>query len=316
MTTWQLFNEREQQLKLEIKDTENKKKLFKTLERQLQHAQRDAEQLLEEIRQKEEGLDKLDSYSFRNWLYQWTGKLEHMREEKKDHLAVLELHRRQLMLSIRQFEQEMTTLVAQLDEQNIDILQARLMIVHGEKRHYLAQHEPQVFQQLEQLANRESYYMQMNKEINEAILAGDRAHTALNDALSHLNNAKDYSNWDTFFGGGLLSTYLKYESVDEANLYIVHAQQRLQAFQNELKDIEQLETAFSVESDGLVRFADYFFDDIFSAFTVHQQIKNSREKITTTMNDIQKTLFKLKRQQLEVENHLREVQQQEQQLLQ
>ena len=66
------------------------------------------------------------------------------------------------------------------------------------------------------------------------------------------------------FGGGLIATHLKHDALDESENYLHNAQIALQRFQNELLDVQDMSTkSLAVETDGFVKFADYFFDDIF-----------------------------------------------------
>lgn len=316
MTTWQQLNEQEQQYRLQLKDAKKKKQLFETLERQYQHAQQDAEKLVVQIRQHEEDLTRLDSVSFRNWLRQWSGKLDGLKKQQEDRLAVLDIHRRQLMMSIQQFEEELTELVVALDELDIEAIEARLTLVKLQKKMYIEQHKPAIYEKLMQYEEAESYYKQMQKELREAIRAGEKALQALVDVAQHLGKTKDYSAVDMLTSGSLVATYLKYDAIDEANLYIVNAQQRIQQFYNELQDVAELETtSFQIEPDGLIRFADYFFDDIFSALTIHQTIKNSAGKVIQAKQDIIQTLQKLTEKQGEVNDQLQDIAAKEQQLL-
>lgn len=97
------------------------------------------------------------------------------------------------------------------------------------------------------------------REINEAIQAG-------NEALRCLENAKDYlssaSNWGLLdiFGGDLLTTFVKHSKMNRANEQIQAARTALMAFQRELHDVQELGD-LKVETGDLLGFADYFLTD-------------------------------------------------------
>ena len=61
------------------------------------------------------------------------------------------------------------------------------------------------------------------------------------------------------FGGGLIATHLKHDALDQSENYLHSAQIALQRFHNELLDVQEMSTkSLHVETDGFVKFADYF----------------------------------------------------------
>lgn len=66
------------------------------------------------------------------------------------------------------------------------------------------------------------------------------------------------------FGGGIIATHLKHDALNHSENYIHSAQIALQRFHNELLDVHVMSTkTLQIETDGFVKFADYFFDDLF-----------------------------------------------------
>lgn len=53
------------------------------------------------------------------------------------------------------------------------------------------------------------------KEIREAVQAGQRALISLNDAERYLDSAGGWGLWD-MFGGGFLSSMIKHSKMDDA----------------------------------------------------------------------------------------------------
>lgn len=58
----------------------------------------------------------------------------------------------------------------------------------------------------------------------------------------------------------------------------------------------------SVERDSFVTFADYIFDDIFSAWTTHSKINNSIDHINETIRGLEHTIVHLEEQLKEDQN--------------
>lgn len=94
-------------------------------------------------------------------------------------------------------------------------------------------------------------------------------------------------------GGGMISTAIKHNHMDDAKQRVHLAQQRMRLFQKELNDISsQLRVEFNVQ--GLLTFADYFFDGLIVDWVVQgriketlQQVDHHRRKIQTLLNDLQ-----------------------------
>ena len=75
-----------------------------------------------------------------------------------------------------------------------------------------------------------------NTEIREAIDAGNRALSALEEAARHLQAARGLGLWD-MLGGGFLSSLLKHSKMDDAQRAMNRAEQELRAFGRELADL-------------------------------------------------------------------------------
>lgn len=129
------------------------------------------------------------------------------------------------------------------------------------------------------------------REINEAIQAG-------NEALRCLENAKDYlssaSNWGLLdiFGGDLLTTFVKHSKMNRANEQIQAARTALMAFQRELHDVQELGD-LKVETGDLLGFADYFFDGLLADLLVQSRISNARKQIDNAIQRVKYILGQL-----------------------
>lgn len=53
------------------------------------------------------------------------------------------------------------------------------------------------------------------------------------------------------------------------------------------------QTALKVDIDGFVTFADYFFDDIFSAWSIHSKIATSQNQLRRVLDDVSNTILGL-----------------------
>ena len=77
----------------------------------------------------------------------------------------------------------------------------------------------------------------MKKQLGEAILAGERALTALSDAQDKLKSAKNWGLFD-LLGGDFIATLVKRSKMKDAGALIGEVKRALAAFQRELHDVE------------------------------------------------------------------------------
>ncbi len=133
--------------------------------------------------------------------------------------------------------------------------------------------------------------MNQNKEINEAIAAGERALSSLREAQEHLRRA---SNWGfvDMLGGGFLSTLLKHSRMKDASCCLEQARGDLCRFRDELLDVRQDELNLNI--DGFLSFADYFFDGFVADWMVQSQISQTRERVSDAIGRVETVLARLR----------------------
>jgi len=118
------------------------------------------------------------------------------------------------------------------------------------------------------------------REVREAQSAASRAAQALEVVADHLGSARSWSAYDTFFGGGLLSSAIKHDRMDEAARAAAEADRCLLALRTELADVGGLgATAPELAIDGLTRFLDIWFDNIFTDFAVRDRILRAQDAV-------------------------------------
>lgn len=133
--------------------------------------------------------------------------------------------------------------------------------------------------------------MNQQKEISEAIAAGERALSSLREAQEHLRRA---SNWGfvDIMGGGFLSTLLKHNRMRDASCCLEQARCDLRRFCDELMDVRQDE--LNMDLDGFLNFADYFFDGFVADWLVQSKISQTREQVSGTIGRVETVLARLR----------------------
>ena len=138
------------------------------------------------------------------------------------------------------------------------------------------------------------------KEIGEAILAGNAAYAIAEKIFSELDSADGWNTWDMFGGGGLITHMAKHEHLDDAQDLVENLQDKLRSFKTELADVS-INTDMQVNIDGFLRFADYFFDGLFADWAVADRISESMSAVQKTRNQIGHLVDKLTKMKEESE---------------
>ena len=126
-------------------------------------------------------------------------------------------------------------------------------------------------------------------EINEAIMAGERALAALKKAETDLGTARIAGVVD-IIGGGFLTNLFKHAKLDDARRDIENAKYELQAFSQELDDIPGL----NIDVGGFLTFADFFFDGLIADFFVQTKINESRSQVAEAIRRVEDIIRRLR----------------------
>ena len=144
-----------------------------------------------------------------------------------------------------------------------------------------------------QIENEIAFLENQQKEIQEAINAGNQAFYIAQKILEDLNSAKNWSTFD-LMGGGLIADMAKYDKLNKVQDQIQDLQNSLRGFRTELADVtERISGNLYVEIEDFLHFADYFFDGLFTDWMVYDKINDSRNRTMQTSDQIQKLLGQL-----------------------
>ncbi|WP_157631514.1 hypothetical protein [Catelliglobosispora koreensis] len=117
-------------------------------------------------------------------------------------------------------------------------------------------------------------------ETEEARDAAASALEALGRVDSLLSSASNWSTYDTFFGGGIISSSIKHSRLDEAARAADAADDALTKLRHELADVQGAAAVMPGLAIGeFTRFADVWFDNIFSDLSVRGRIKDAQANV-------------------------------------
>ena len=149
-------------------------------------------------------------------------------------------------------------------------------------------------------------------ELLEAINAGKTALHTVNEVLETLDNAEGWSTWDVM-GGGLGVDLAKYEELDNAQEQIEQLQVELRRFKTELADVE-ITADLQITVDGFLKFADFFFDGLFTDWAVLDHINQAQSRVENTKGQIKRVLTLLKKMHEDVDVQIADEKERQEQL--
>lgn len=292
----------EKQIHLRTRLDEREKLVTKKdimLEQQREHQEKKRE--LEATLSKEQlDLHKMDSFSLVNIWRKWQGTHNTIRKEEAEEAAKAELKLNEHEKMCLELEEDLVNVSKQLKEYSNAESDWKSFLI--QKENWLRDNNESVADEMDDYLNKYADLNVLIKEINEAIGAGNTALGLLRSAKGNLDSAKSWSTYDTFFGGGMISTMVKHSNLNESEDTIHKAQHQLRKFEAELADVKDRSyTALTVERGSFITFADYFFDDIFAEWTMHNRIKNSIQNVENVMRQVQGIVSNLEQKRSDIE---------------
>jgi hypothetical protein len=120
-------------------------------------------------------------------------------------------------------------------------------------------------------------------ELDQAGQAAGAARRALAVVRDKLGDASGWSTYDTFFGGGMFSSAVKHHRMDEAAQAAAYADRCIALLRTELADVAGMGlTAPQLAMDGMTRFVDVWFDNVFTDLAVRNRIKQAQENVANS----------------------------------
>jgi hypothetical protein len=137
-------------------------------------------------------------------------------------------------------------------------------------------------------------------ELNELYRARDDAEAAvqaLAEVQDRLGTAANWSTFDTWVDHGMIANAIKHDRIDQAAQAAAVADQRLAALRTDLSELGGYEpTAPRLEISGGFKFADIFFNNIFTDLAVGRQIRDAQDNVYRSVRQVQALQDRLKDQ--------------------
>ncbi len=286
-----------EQLNHRLEAAKDKKRHKQKWEAQLQSYRKDLEAKKEDadrqrkrLEKEEEDVDKLSGLSLQSLVAAISGSKQERFEKEQQEAVAARVKYDEAILAVKEMEEEISQLTGKLESVKHADLEIKEVLEEIEKA--MTASNSALTGQLYRINDQAAEFKALKTEITEAATAGEHVMSSLSAAEESLYKAK---NWGTFdlLGGGLLSTAVKHNHINDARDTIHKAQKDMRSFQKELVDIDQ-DLHLSIDISGLLTFADYFFDDFFSDLLVQGKINNAldemgeqKDKVTKLLTDIE-----------------------------
>jgi hypothetical protein len=223
-------------------------------------------------------VEKLERMSLTRVLVSLRGARDDALERERAEAQAARYRLAEAQARLEALQQELTGTRARLDE---------LASAHGVYAAVLAEKEEHLRSSgdprgapLLALADERGRLAAERRELDEARQAADAALRALGAVQEKLGSASSWSTYDTFFGGGMLSSTIKHHRMDEAAQAAAYADRCISVLRTELADVGGLGlTAPELATDGMVRFVDVWFDNIFTDLAVRNRIQKAKENV-------------------------------------
>ena len=246
------------------------------LHRQRGERQAKVDETAQSFRKEQDDVDKLEKGGVHAFLLTLIGhKEERLDKERREALAA-KLQYDQARSDLEYLENKLNGLIRERD--GLQDAPEQLEALWTEKAELVKAMGGQTGARLVELDRQLSDVTHQQKELEEALSAGENAKRLLGQVQDDLDSARSWGTWD-MLGGGLIATMAKYDWLDSAQSSIRAAQRALSDFRTELADVSQLQVP-NIQIGEFATFADYFFDGIFSDWYVQSSIKTAQEGVS------------------------------------
>ncbi len=242
-----------------------------------------------ELQKENEDVLKLESSNITSLFYAILGTKEERLEKEKQDLLKARLKYDQCKNNVDYLAEESKRLVDELSK--VEICETEYEDLINKKLDAINIEDKETSNELKILIKRKESMKANIIEIDEAINAGDEALNSIESTIKELESAEGWGIAD-ILGGGLITTAIKYDHVDEAGRHAEETQRTLGKFKREMSDIKMI-TGAEIAIGTFEAFADYFFDGLIFDWVVQSEIGKSLDAVKNTKNQIDKAMSKL-----------------------
>lgn len=247
---------------------------------------------------------------FRNILGKGEDKLE---QEKQEYLeAVLEYNQQRRAVELLEFEcQVLREKVAYADEIRAEF--KRQIDYHSEQ---MARLDTPEGKEIRQLDWRLQDKYKILREINEALTTGHQAHQTINQILQHLEKSGWWGDHRRKKKNVIQKAFSKIEHIDKARRLLPRANNHLNRFVDELRDLyDDPEKALRFNPASFRHFSNGFYDSLITDYILTGRAENAIRVVSSTRDKIEVTLRSLEKRRRQMDEEIAQLEKRKQEIL-
>ncbi|MEG0152168.1 MAG: hypothetical protein RR618_02295 [Cellulosilyticaceae bacterium] len=265
-------------------------RMYEKYKEELNQLEKKAYELRRQLEKENLDIEKMSKIGIKTLFYTVLGSQEKQVEKERQEALEVKLKFDQCEEDIEDVKQQMKAL--SVKKRECSGAERRYEQLYQEKRDRLINSNTASAEKIMELTNQIANEKANLKEIKEAILAGSRVVSCLDQVLKSLGSAENWGVWDMFGGGGLVTDMIKHSHIDEAKNLAGEAQALLRRFKTELADVH-IGADIHIETDGFAKFADFFFDGLIADWFMQSKINTSQESVESVKYQVDSVVIKL-----------------------
>jgi chromosome segregation ATPase len=246
----------------------------------------------QKLKSEEEDVERLSHLSLAELFYTILGSKEEQLEKERQEALAARLEYTQVKHAVDSLQQEIEALQSEIA--SLPDVEALISRLKAEREAAILQAGGANADRLRKIDDQFQDLRKQQKEVQEAVSAGDSALHGLEGVLQSLGSAENWGVWD-LLGGGLLADFAKHSRIDDARDQVFAVQELLRRFQRELSDVDMNQNVL-ITIDSFDRFADTFFDGLITDWIVQSKIQDSLKNVQGLYTRVAQILTSLKQQ--------------------
>lgn len=265
-------------------------RMIKSLNEQRSEQEKKQSELEYELKKENLDVEKLSKMSILSVFYTILGSKKKQIEKERQEVLAAQLKLEDINRQIAETKSRISELRAERME--VRSSEQKYNELLQKKYEILIQNDAENAEKIVELENKIEAYKANLREISEAISAGNSVIYSLDKVDKSLDSAEGWGKWDMWAGGGLITDMIKHGHIDDAKNAASEVQRLLNRFRTELADV-RVSSSITIEIDGFVKFADFFFDGLIADWVVLSKIHDSQESVNRVRREVNNVVRKL-----------------------
>lgn len=276
----------------EIRQIDTVNRRVKESEGELKTAKSSLNKLSNSMDKELEDLNQMESMSVKAVFYKVLGsKEEQLEKERQEYLqASLKFNEQKDKIELLEFELGVLNKKLRSKTQLVN----DLANLKKEREREILNTNPQKAEHLLTLSRNLDHNILKQREIEEAIQAGNKCANTIKEIIKELKAAQHWGKWDMYGNDGRRAGHMKHTAIDRAKNLANIANHELHKFSKELADTGEYSDGFQITMDYFSSFMDVFFDNLITDWIMQQKIVNSLNMMHSNLDKVQRILISLK----------------------